>query len=168
MTPPTRIHHVGLTVVDPDVTAAFYTAVLDCTVEATIDIGVHEDVRRLVNEPAADLKGLWLRTPAGDRIEVLSFVEPPADAPPPRRRPRDAGTPHIALAVADLAEVAARLRSVGAAVIGGPVDLGSSLHLYCYDPDGTILEILQESWDPLGSGDASRASNRKESEDGRF
>jgi catechol 2,3-dioxygenase-like lactoylglutathione lyase family enzyme len=138
-----RIHHVGATVDDLERSRKFYVEALGCRTLHPIEPGPDPRLRELVGVPDAVLEGLMLETGGGDQIELLSYATSYG-----RRldlRPCDTPTLHLAFAVDDLAVATGRAVELGGSVIGGPVDLGGTRIAYCHDPDGNVVELLEET-----------------------
>ena len=133
--------HVGLTVPDIDEAVAFYRDVVGCQVLSRDEPPTGADVRRLVGVADAEIRGAMLATPGGDRIELIMYQRP-------KRSPEtvETTTPsamHLALRVTDLDDLLDRLREAGAVPVSGPVQLGGGRLVYCRDPFGVLLELVE-------------------------
>jgi catechol 2,3-dioxygenase-like lactoylglutathione lyase family enzyme len=137
------IHHIGATVSDLGRAVTFYQEVLGARVLHAIDPGDDPRVRRLVGVPDAMITGVMLETPAGARIELLHYASAQARRLDPH--PCDNPTGHIAFSVRDVSAALERVGNAGGYVIGGPVALGVDQFAYAADPDGNIIEFIQES-----------------------
>jgi glyoxylase I family protein len=139
--PVERLEHVGMTVLDIDRTIAFYCDVLGCKVLSRDEPPTDPGVRRLVGVPDADIRGAILEMPGGELIELVMYLRP---AEPPRLV--DTTTPsavHLALRVSELDELMLRLRQAGATPVSDPVKLGNGRIVYCRDPFGVLLELVE-------------------------
>lgn len=119
-----RMNHAVLYVRDAAASAAFYRDVLDF---------------RLVHEMPG---GAFLRAPASDNDHDIAFFSIGSAAEASDAGRRTVGLYHLAWEVetlADLAELAERLREAGALV--GASDHHASKSLYAKDPDGLEFEI---------------------------
>jgi catechol 2,3-dioxygenase-like lactoylglutathione lyase family enzyme len=137
------IHHVGATVTDLDRSVAFYEQVLDGRLASRIQPGDDPRVPRMVGIADAAIEGAMVETAAGARIELLVY-----DSGHSRRldvRPCDAPSLHLAFAVPDLTGTGQRVRAAGGTVLGDRVRFDDGDHLYCADPDGNVLELVQPS-----------------------
>ena len=127
--PVRRLNHAVLFVRDVEASVAFYREVLGF---ATID-------------GMAELRGAaFLRAPSSTNDHDLGLFEIGAQAGPSGAGRATVGLYHLAWEVetlADLAEVAERLRQRGALV--GATDHATTKALYAKDPDGLELEV---SW----------------------
>jgi catechol 2,3-dioxygenase-like lactoylglutathione lyase family enzyme len=138
-----RVHHVGLTVSDLDAATGFYTELLGSTVVEHIEPDDHAAVRTLVGVPDAEISGRLIELPSGDRVELLAYrsgYRRRVDV-----RPCDPGAMHLACAVPDLAAATGFVRRRGGTVVGDPVRFGRALFVYCTDPDGNVLELIEEN-----------------------
>ena len=92
---------------------------------------------------------LFLESPGGGaRLELLQFLSPTPLALENHGCPHALGVRHLAWAVADVDEAAARLRQAGAEILSDPIEvpfevanLGRKRLCYARDPDGTLIEI---------------------------
>ncbi len=144
----TGIHHTSLVISDMGRSLKFYRDLLGMTV--AIDTVMSGEM--LDSEVA--LKGARLRvvelTP-GDGppyVELLQYYNPPGKPFPKDARCCDVGMPHIALIVPNIREAYDRMRKEGIRFTGPPqyVDAGEfkgCLTVYCYDPDGLVVELWQ-------------------------
>ena len=117
-----RIHHVSLIVSDTNRSLAFYSDLL----------GLVPDGQR----PDLGYPGAWLWI--GDQqIHLLELPNPD----PVQGRPRHGGRDrHLALAVKDLDSLAQRLEQVGIAFTRSR---SGRRALFCRDPDGNALELME-------------------------
>ncbi|MFI6024707.1 VOC family protein [Amycolatopsis magusensis] len=138
-----RLHHAGMTVGDLDGAVAFYTEVLGCVLVERIEPDDPAAVRSLVGVPDALISGCLLELSSGQRIELLSYRS--GHQRHLDQRPCDRPSTHLACTVDDLrAATDAVLRS-GGTVVGRPVRFGAGTFLYCSDPDGNFLELIEEA-----------------------
>ncbi len=117
-----RLHHVGLIVSDLQVAAAFYEGVL----------GLCRDAR-----PELGFPGIFYALEGGAQIHLMQIDNPYAGSVLPAHGGRDR---HLALAVADVAAIRARLDAAGLAYT--PSRSGRQA-LFCRDPDGNAIELFQ-------------------------
>lgn len=119
-----RMHHVSFAVTDLEASKQFFCGVL----------GLPEDER-----PAFNFPGAWLAV--GDRQIHLIADEHAGRVAGERISRGD----HLAMEVADLNVVKARLRECGIEFVeGGNERLGMS-QAFCSDPDGHTIEFVQYS-----------------------
>lgn len=147
---------VALTVADLDRSRAFYTQVLDCTVEDEVELdGSAWEALRGV----APLRMRVARLRLGEEhLELTQYLSPPGRPAPADARSNDRWFQHAAIVVADMDRAHARLRAQGVVPISnGPQRLpdwnpaaGGIRAFYFRDPDGHPLELI---WFPPGKGD---------------
>ena len=119
-------HHVAILTRDPERLAAFYTGKLGFAVTRRWD----------------DMGIVFLD--AGDvQIELERQADPDDDAHPPGLG-RDVGLNHIALRVADVDRAFRELRELGVAVLSAPEEYRSLRVAFLADPEGNVLELVQE------------------------
>ena len=117
-----RMHHVSFAVADLTASKQFFCEIL----------GLPEDER-----PAFSFPGAWLAV--GDR-QIHLIEEKSAGR---EVREQISRSDHLAMEVADLDVVTARLRECGVSfALGGNERLGMS-QAFCSDPDGHTIEFVQ-------------------------
>ncbi|MBI3990283.1 MAG: VOC family protein [candidate division NC10 bacterium] len=110
------LHHVGIITVDLDKAMEFYGKVLGLPTLPRPDLG---------------FPGAWYALGAGQELHLMVLGE---TITPSRR--------HIALEVEDLEETMKTLKEEGVRIRGEPIMRhDGSRTLFCYDPDGNLLEI---------------------------
>lgn len=124
MTEITGIHHASLLVADTEKSLAFYRDLL----------GLQVDPGR----PALAFSGAWLQVGAG-QIHLLELPNPD----PVEGRPDHGGRDrHLALTVRNLSRVRERLAR---ADIPCTLSQSGRFALFCRDPDGNALELIEIS-----------------------
>jgi len=119
-----RLEHVNLTVSDLDRSIAFYSDLLDLTVRWKGDL----DGSRRAAHVGDDNAYLALFQAADQGVVRESYTTP--------------GYNHIGFVVDDLEDAAVRLKTLGAE-FGEIQDYEPGRRLYCFDPDGHEVELVQ-------------------------
>jgi catechol 2,3-dioxygenase-like lactoylglutathione lyase family enzyme len=138
-----RMDHVGIVVDDLAGAVAFFLELgLELHGEASVD-GAWVD--RIVGLQGVRSEIAMLQTPDGrGRVELTKFDTPPTDAVEERVPANAPGIRHITFAVDDIEAVLARLRPLGAELVG---ELGRYEDIYklCYvwGPAGIIVELAE-------------------------
>ena len=130
-----RVHHIALNVGDMNASRYFYGTIL----------GLHElagaDIPSSLTELVRQGRVANFRTPDGTILDL--FAEP--DLSPPSADPTQQFTRanHLAFEIApELFDLAVNvLRSHDVPIDGEPVTRSTGRGVYCYDPDGFIVEI---------------------------
>lgn len=117
------IHHASLVVADTAASLKFYRDILGMQQTARPDLG---------------FPGAWLQLGA-QQIHLLELANPDPTTGRPEHGGRDR---HIALSVPDLAPVKEVLDQNG---ITYTLSKSGRQALFCRDPDGNALEILQQT-----------------------
>ena len=129
----TDLNHVTLVVRDLDASRRFYREVL----------GMVEAPRP--ERMTTTFQGAWMRQGSAEihLIQADWSCQPAGDAPAVPNERADVGRArHIAFAVADLDAARAHLAGHGVAVVLGPRGRGDGVtQMYCYDPDGHLIEL---------------------------
>ena len=127
----TDLNHVTIVVKDLDASRRFYGEAL----------GMVEAQR----PDRMTFKGAWMRQGSAELhlVQADWSCQPPGDALAVPNERADVGRArHIAFAVADLDAAQAHLASQGVAVVLGPRGRGDGvIQMYCYDPDGHLIEL---------------------------
>lgn len=137
------IDHVGLTVADIEVAVAFYRDVIGCEVVSPPESRTNPKVRHVVGIPDAKIRGAMLKTPDGELIELVMYEEP--KKPPTLMETTSPSAVHLAFRVQDIDGTLDRLKRAGSQPVSEPVELGSARFVYCRDPFGVLLELIETS-----------------------
>jgi catechol 2,3-dioxygenase-like lactoylglutathione lyase family enzyme len=143
-----RIHHVGITCADVELSLRFYRDLLGMRVIEDTRL-TRPEVAALLGTDEIDLRLVNLDTGDGRILELLEYAKPRG-----RRvdyTSRDPGTGHVAFEVRDLDAITAGLEAAGGSAISrhevtAEDTDGIFAHarlLYVRDPDGMILELVQ-------------------------
>jgi catechol 2,3-dioxygenase-like lactoylglutathione lyase family enzyme len=153
----TRLHHVGLTVSDLDVSIEFYCAVLGCTIRERSESGGTE-VEALTGIAGARIRTADLEMESGAILELIQYLAPRAGTLAQLRY--QPGHTHIGFQVEDIDAVYDRLTARGSIPSSRPVainEAGSAWDgvraIYACDPDGRTVECLE-----LPSGETRSAT----------
>lgn len=144
------IHHVGITVPDLDHAIDFYHGVLGLEFSnEPSPVFDNPTLGPAVGVPGANLRQVSLM--CGESIvELLEYTDPP----PPNERPlpqNALGAAHLALRVDDVEATKAELESKGVEFLSdvNVVDegvLAGWRWVYFRDPDGNMLELVEEAY----------------------
>ncbi len=138
--------HMGITVSNLERSLAFWRDVLGFELSHTAH-QTGEMTKEITGVTGAEIKLAVLKTPGGDKIELLEYLAPP-DRKHSDVRPCDVGHVHVALLVDDLDAVLERIATSGWKAAGQPQLLKSGPNagkrvVYVRDPDGTTIEFMQ-------------------------
>ncbi len=121
----TRIHHVSVLVADVDASLAFYCGVLGLTIDTS--------------RPQLGYDGAWLSTGDRQQIHLLCLENPDPISGRPAHGGRDR---HIAFETNDYQTVVDQLEDAG---ITYTLSRSGRRALFCRDPDGNALEIIEQT-----------------------
>ena len=131
--PTYRLEHVAISVTDLDRTVDWYGR----------SFGFEEIARS--DKPDLGVKVAAMRL--GDRLlEIFQPYEPlpiPEGESALRTSLQRLGTKHMALAVDDIEAAAEQLRAGGAEIETDVVEGSTSKYVFCRDPDGILIEVIQ-------------------------
>lgn len=144
------VAHVGITVPDMDKAIAFYQDVLGLSVIGDYTIE-GEEISDMVQVPGAKMRSVFLRNQNdrhGTPIELLHFSEPIDPGGQPYEGVTHNGITEIAFWVEDMDAAYDALRNHGVEFYSRPHTLkldgaGAVKVVYCKDPFGTTLELMQ-------------------------
>jgi len=138
-----RMEHVGVVVEDLAAATEFFTE-LGLQLQGT---GMAEGrwVDRVVGLDNVRVEIAMLQTPDGHgRLELARFLSPPAGNGERRAPANTPGLRHLAFAVEDIEDVVARLRAMGAELVGEVARYEDSYRLcYLRGPEGIIVELAE-------------------------
>ena len=117
-----KLVHMGLLVSDLARAARFYEQVLGLC---------------RIPRPALDFAGIWYGLDEGQALHLMRLENPYAHCALPAHGGRDR---HMALQVEDLAAVRQRLEQAG---IPYTLSRSGRTALFCRDPDGNAIELMQ-------------------------
>ena len=130
-----RLHHIALNVANMPASRHFYGTIL----------GLHEltgsDIPSSLIELVKQGRVTNFRLPDGTILDL--FAEPDLSPPSPDPTLQFTRANHLAFDIApDLFDLAARvLRDNNVKIEGEPVTRSTGKGIYCYDPDGFMVEI---------------------------
>ena len=119
----TALLHAGLLVSDLDTARAFYESVLGLV--------------PLADRPTLPYPGLWYGLNDQQQLHLMQLPNPDAASVRPQHGGRDR---HIALGIAQLDLLKARLEQAGVIYT---LSKSGRAALFCRDPDGNTLELVQ-------------------------
>lgn len=149
------VGHTGITVSDLDRSVAFYRDVMGFPVTEKIHLG-GDLAAEVTGLPEAEIDIVFVTAP-GHTIELLSFVKP-EDRVRSALRPCDPGFFHLCFMVDDIDRVVDAVGTAGFEPVGPipTVQLGprkGRRAIYTRDPDGVVLEFMEDPKEPEGEGD---------------
>ena len=144
----TAIRHVGIVVRDLRKSLVFYSEILGLAIYRR-EVEEGRFIDELTGLNSVRLEWVKLVIPKGGLIELLQYhSHPDAEASAlPQLCPSNAlGCSHVALTVTNLDEAYLRLLSHGYSAKSPPIVTANKAAkiLYCHDPDGTILELIED------------------------
>ncbi len=140
--PGVSFSHVGICVSDLERSLRFYTEVLGFTLKQSIpELGTPFDT--LVELPGAKLRVHQVQL-GGVTLELIGFIDTQVVGPAERRPMNQRGITHLTLVTDDLETVLARVEEFGGTVHPGTrVDSAFGPIVFCSDPDGVRIELMQ-------------------------
>ena len=139
--------HIGICVSDIERSTRFYVDVLGFTQLYALDI-VGDEVAATMEQRGAFRSAMLLR---GDvRIELLQWIDVATTGSGTRKPMHELGFTHLSFRVDDVDELADAVRAAGGTmheqtrtVMGDAGDPEAVKLIYCTDPDGTRIELME-------------------------
>jgi lactoylglutathione lyase len=133
--------HFGIYVADIALSTRFYVEGLGFEAQEN---GRTDAPGALLEMPGAMVRTQFIRHEQGMRMELWTAEDrPPAGGADPRPANLP-GRPHLCFVVDDLEQVAARIVKFGGSRLDATLsDLGYGKLIFCADPDGTRIELVQ-------------------------
>ena len=143
-----NFRHVGLVVRNIKNSLGFYQNFLGLTI-ARQDTETGDFISHLVGIEGVMIEWIKLNIPGGGLLELIqhhSHPDPRTDQKPNFSLSNQLGCSHPAFTVEDLGSLYERLVSNGYKCVSEPLPSpdGKVLVLFAYDPDGILLELVEE------------------------
>ncbi len=143
----TAVRHTGLVVRDLEQSLMFYRDFLGLE-EVSRNKETGDYIEKLVGIKGAELCWVKLRSSSGSLIELLQYLVPASNAGKVENSPSDTlGCSHVAFTVQSLEVVMQGPLQRGLSTVSPPLPSpdGKVKVLYCHDPDGILLELVEEN-----------------------
>ncbi len=141
----TALRHTGLVVRNLDKSLAFYVGVLGLIPwKRSVEKGPF--IESVVGISGVTLEWVKLKTTGGGLVELLQYHSHPDKVPLKNQSSNRIGCSHVAFTINNIDHLYIELIESGHSVISPPQKSpdGKVKVLYCHDPDGMILELVEE------------------------
>ena len=137
-----RFSHLGICVSDMARSVAFYRDGLGFAVAEAFEVDA--GVSRVMELEGVALRSQFMRRADGITLELLHFAQPAPFGEQLRRAMNQLGFTHLGFYVDDLEAACERIRQAGGSVHAHTRDSFNGLQLlFCTDPDGVRIELMQ-------------------------
>lgn len=157
-----RVHHVGLLVTDFDRSRAFYDKLLGMEPTISTTVGRSAEFDRQVEASGAQARVAFYDV-ANTSVELIEFLTPKETPDTRGNVPHVPGSKHLCFLVEDCDAAYREMKADGYDFLAPPChfgdenpDLKGVIFAYFRDPDGNIVEILE---DPKQKGMLSKAAH---------
>ena len=140
---------VGLPVIDLDNMLSFYRDVLSCEEMRRADIP--PELSQAIKTSASGYINVWLRTPNGEVIKLVSPPQSPQRAERLEQSSERTGFAYLTFYCSDLDEVLTAAEARGATVRSDRALLSGDIGLkmvFFEDPEGNVIELVEPVADP--------------------
>ncbi|MBM3393087.1 MAG: glyoxalase [Betaproteobacteria bacterium] len=136
--------HTGLVVRDLARSISFYQALGLKVWKREVETGSF--IAAVVGIPDVRLEWAKLRAPDGTLVELLQYHSHPRSQPVRPAASNQLGCSHIAFTVDDLSAACALVGRLGGSMVNPPARApgGKVRVAYCHDPDGILMELVEE------------------------
>ena len=136
--------HTGLVVRDLERAIAFYEALGLTVWKHELESGPFIDT--VVGIPGARLEWAKLRAPDDSLVELLQYHSHPECRPVIPAPSNRLGCSHVAFTVDDLPATCALICRLGGSMVNPPAPApgGKVRVAYCHDPEGILMELVEE------------------------
>ena len=153
----TGVHHLSFSVTNLERTVEFYTKILGVKLQSrgpnrydTLGTALF-GTKWGINQRHADIE-LAVMNVGNTRVEFIQYKDPKAQ--PYHKNPSIAGSAHLAFKVDNIEEMRKKLEEAGVefhSPINSFMEGGKVEWKWCYfrDPDGIVLELVEEKGDRL-------------------
>ena len=144
------VRHTGIVVRDLVRSETFYSETLGFVAYAR-DRETGPFISRLVGIPDVDVSWVKLKSSDGSVLEILQYHSHPDGSAFEAAASNKVANGHLALTVENLDELYRNLKELGLPCQGVPqiAPHGKVKVLYAHDPDGVILELVEELVQPV-------------------
>lgn len=148
------LHHAALVTPDLERAKKFYCDVFEFKLLFDYEWGVDDEVfHRVVGLPGSVAKMCLLRG-GNTYLELFEYRAPSSRADPSSLNANDYGIRHLAFEVDDVHEVRSRFQAHGGITMDQPVSVPDGpVSVYCRDPFGNLIELIQPGGPMPGLGD---------------
>ena len=137
-------HHFGIVVPDLEKASQFYQQALGFEEQYRFS---WEAEQNSLAEQVIDIKNsaahVVMLKGAGCHLELFEYSAPEPRGDPQSERASDRGIAHLAFTFDDVDAAWQRFKDAGGVMHNKPVNLGGTMAIYCRDPFGNIIELMQ-------------------------
>ena len=142
--PPPGLNHIALRVADADRSRRFYEHAFGAVAGTRAIERSGELVEALLDAPPGTIQRGCHMTLGGNGIELIEVVRPEVPLDQGERMKR--AVLHVCLQVDDVRASARQVEEAGGRLLFPVREVGGRPVVYCADPDGHVLELIQMSF----------------------
>ncbi len=145
--PPPKISHIGMCVTDLEQSVEFYCGALGFSRAEAYEFS--EGLDAIMEMERVSLRSQFIRRDDGFAIELLEIKNPTPTGSRERRPLNQFGLTHLSFYVDDIQATARELQKHGGQVHAHTMtNMGFVSLIYCNDPDGIRIELMQMTPEP--------------------
>lgn len=140
-----NVRHVGLVVQDLEKQKLFYSAIGFRQFQSETESG--RFIEQVTGIKKVKIEWVKMSIPKGMVLELLKYHQPESQIRDANAPADKLGCSHIAFTVNEIDEACNLIASNGGSVVNPPAQSpdGKVKVAYCYDPEGILLEIVEEN-----------------------
>lgn len=139
-----KTRHTGLVVVDIMTSINFYEQLGLVNWKQEVEKG--DFISNLVGLDNVVIETAKLKAPDGSILELLEYKSHPSKNKDIKYKSNMHGCSHVAFTVNDIEYLSKKIVQLGGSIVNQPAlsDNGLVKVVYCHDPDGILLELVEE------------------------
>jgi len=139
-----NIRHTGIVVHNLEKMAEFYQALGFTEESRAVEEG--RFIEQVVNILDVKLEWVKMRSPDGYLLELLQYHSHPQQLNKEKAKSNELGCSHLAFTVDDIKNSCEEIEKLGGSVVNSEAlsPDGKVKVAYCHDPEGVLLEIVEE------------------------
>jgi len=138
------VRHTGIVVHNLEKMSAFYQTLGFVEESRAIEEG--EFIEQVVDISNVKLEWVKMKSPDGCLLELLQYLSHSQQLNKDKSKSNDLGCSHLAFTVDDIKATCSKIENIGGSVVNPEAisQNGKVKVAYCHDPEGVLLEIVEE------------------------
>ena len=140
-----NVRHTGIVTHDLERMAAFYRALGFVDESHAIETGLF--IEQVVHLDGVEVEWIKMRAPDGSLLELLQYHSHPLSLRSDLAKSNELGCSHLAFTVGDIDKACEIVTNSGGRITNPPAIApnGRVKVVYCHDPEGGLIELVEET-----------------------